>query len=588
MKNLDIRIATILLVVLIIGIAGNIAVGHRAKVNAVETWRRQATLDVAITTEFAQAWVGRVQGLVRGIAVRFRTPDAVAAAEFEDLVLNSEDWDSDFFLTSVAYARRVPRNQRDAYETALGLPVTDITERERRAPTAYESFVVELSSDPEGLFPIGGDLITREVFNVVAATAYRVPKVIMGPAFKGPRDKLHVLVGIKVRNGEHDGVLVGTADLSELIAKISQTTTPIGIRLRMAERDIEASEATETSLLRPIHGDLAPAQPVDHTITIRMTSGQARWELYWDVLPTYLGGADVGFGQLIQLAGSIIVILVVLMIGFLSVQNSIIRRRIVERTASLQIAKNEAEAASKAKSEFLSSMSHELRTPMNSVLGFAQLLQADKTSNLSEKQTRAVHHIRRSGSHLLDLINQVLELSKIEAEEININETDAELSTMVNECVSLMEARATERGIKIDSGGIAGGVYIRTDPTRFKQVLLNLLSNAIKYNRDAGSVIISRDLQADGMVRIAVADTGPGIPEALQPQLFEPFNRLGLESGEIEGTGIGLTICQQIVHHLDARLGFESREGHGSTFWIEVPHVEVAHVEAPLAEPPTS
>ena len=240
------------------------------------------------------------------------------------------------------------------------------------------------------------------------------------------------------------------------------------------------------------------------------------------------------------------------MIGFLSVQNSIIRRRIVERTASLQIAKNEAEAASKAKSEFLSSMSHELRTPMNSVLGFAQLLQADKTSNLSEKQTRAVHHIRRSGSHLLDLINQVLELSKI------------------------------------DSGGIAGGVYIRTDPTRFKQVLLNLLSNAIKYNRDAGSVIISRDLQADGMVRIAVADTGPGIPEALQPQLFEPFNRLGLESGEIEGTGIGLTICQQIVHHLDARLGFESREGHGSTFWIEVPHVEVAHVEAPLAEPPAS
>lgn len=471
----------------------------------------------------------------------------MAAAEFEDLALNSEDWDSDFFLTSVAYARRVPRNQRDAYETALGLPVTDITERERRAPTAYESFVVELSSDPEGLFPIGGDLITREVFNVVAATAYRVPKVIMGPAFKGPQDKLHVLVGIKVRNGEHDGVLVGTADLSELIAKISQTTTPIGIRLRMAERDIEASEATETSLLRPIHGDLAPAKPVDHTITIRMTSGQARWELYWDVLPTYLGGADVGFGQLIQLAGSIIVILVVLMIGFLSVQNSIIRRRIVERTASLQIAKNEAEAASKAKSEFLSSMSHELRTPMNSVLGFAQLLQADKTSNLSEKQTRAVHHIRRSGSHLLDLINQVLELSKI------------------------------------DSGGIAGGVYIRTDPTRFKQVLLNLLSNAIKYNRDAGSVIISRDLQADGMVRIAVADTGPGIPEALQPQLFEPFDRLGLESGEIEGTGIGLTICQQIVHHLDARLGFESREGHGSTFWIEVPHVE-----APLAEPPAS
>lgn len=220
---------------------------------------------------------------------------------------------------------------------------------------------------------------------------------------------------------------------------------------------------------------------------------------------------------------------------------------------------------------------------MNSVLGFAQLLQADKTSNLSEKQTRAVHHIRRSGSHLLDLINQVLELSKIEAEEININETDAELSTMVNECVSLMEARATERGIKIDSGGIAGGVYIRTDPTRFKQVLLNLLSNAIKYNRDAGSVIISRDLQADGMVRIAVADTGPGIPEALQLQLFEPFNRLGLESGEIEGTDIGLTICQQIVHHLDARLGFESREGHGSTFWIEV-----AHVEASLAEPPAS
>ncbi|MBF0249884.1 MAG: hypothetical protein HQL35_04555 [Alphaproteobacteria bacterium] len=245
-------------------------------------------------------------------------------------------------------------------------------------------------------------------------------------------------------------------------------------------------------------------------------------------------------------------------------------QHISEIMDDLKAAIADATKASRAKSDFLSSMSHELRTPMNAVLGFAQLLELD---DLDDNQRMAVEQILKSGRHLLDLIDQVLELEKIEAGKIDMEVTDVAVRDLMRDCVDMVRVRAQDLGIQLfDRCGESGcGQMIRTDARRMTQALVNLLSNAVKYNRPGGSVTLGCALRPDGAVRVSVSDTGLGIPADRRDKLFVPFERLGHESGAIEGTGIGLTITRQIVHMMGGEIGFDSAEGQGSTFWIDMP-----------------
>jgi PAS domain S-box-containing protein len=227
-----------------------------------------------------------------------------------------------------------------------------------------------------------------------------------------------------------------------------------------------------------------------------------------------------------------------------------------------------AEAASRAKSEFLSRMSHNLRTPLNSVLGFAQLLQM---GGLSAQQHESVEYILIAGRHLLDMINEALDLSRIEAGGLLLTNEQFPLSDVLAESLDLIRPALIERRIALDfDAATARGLLVQADRHRLKQVVLNLLSNAIKYNCSGGAVRLECAAMEHGRIRIRVSDTGPGIAPELMGRLFTPFDRLGAETSGVEGTGLGLVLSRQLVEAMGGTIGAESRVGQGSTFWFEI------------------
>lgn len=230
-------------------------------------------------------------------------------------------------------------------------------------------------------------------------------------------------------------------------------------------------------------------------------------------------------------------------------------------------AKQDAERANQAKSEFLSNMSHELRTPLNAILGFGELL---SLAIKDEQQKQNVGEVLKAGEHLLALINEILDLSTIEAGKVELSPEVHPLNFILDTCFSFTETLAAHRNIKVVNNIKSEDDYhIHVDFMRFKQVILNLLTNAIKYNKDNGTVTLNCHVVDKKYLRISVSDTGKGLTEQQQQCLFKPFERLQ-EHNNIEGTGIGLVISQRLVELMGGSIGFESKVGQGTTFWVQI------------------
>ncbi len=226
-----------------------------------------------------------------------------------------------------------------------------------------------------------------------------------------------------------------------------------------------------------------------------------------------------------------------------------------------------AEQANQAKNEFVSRMSHELRTPLNAILGFSQLLESDK--DLDHRHRTLGEAILTAGQHLLNLINEILDLSRLEAGNIEVSIEPVSLESVIGDCVDLVRDMARERAVSIDFDfADFAGVTVEADATRLKQVLLNLLTNAVKYNREQGYVSIAVAVDEPGLTRVSIADTGLGIEPDRLDELFEPFNRLDAEGSAVEGTGIGLLITRQLVELMGGKLEVDSQPGRGSNFSI--------------------
>ena len=242
---------------------------------------------------------------------------------------------------------------------------------------------------------------------------------------------------------------------------------------------------------------------------------------------------------------------------------------------SIRKARADAEAANRAKSEFLSRMSHELRTPLNAILGFTQLLEMEEHT---EKQSESISHISRAGRNLLDLINEVLDIARLDAGRVQFQMETVDVPELLREVVTFSTPIAAKRKVTLRlAEGPAEQPFASSDRERLKQVLLNLISNGVKFNQEGGSITLAVSRTNAATWRISVTDTGIGIPQEKLTRLFVPFERLGTREGGTEGgTGLGLALCQRLITGLGGRIGVASSVGMGSTFWVEVPAAEAA------------
>jgi signal transduction histidine kinase/ActR/RegA family two-component response regulator len=549
-------IGSIFLVALAAALIGINHLGLVLKQQAEERWLEKANTESQHITNVSLGWLSLFHAQLRGVSSLFFGSQSVAQDEFLNTLdlIEGVELEAMIPLLSMAFAE-----QRTSGDTTI-----------RGAAPAYR-FPVMLSSDITPPLAVGRDLASHPQIRAAIHSAVAHPqKVAMGPVFKGAQGHLFTCFAIRASNSGKPGVLVSVANLSGFLDDLATLYIPEGLHLRL----IEFHGRSETEGATVIAGHRDPHPKTVATAYFPTQSGMTRWGYYWDVLPSYQGGPATSLGTVVQFGGNALILAIFAVIASLLMQNERINRQVARRTKELVTATRSAEAANRAKSVFLANMSHELRTPLNSVIGFSRLLA--NASEVTMSQKKNLNIITRSGEHLLSLINNVLQISKIESGRVELEQTTVNLRHLLQDIQLLMRARAKEKGLSFTTTQADYlPRHIVTDPGKLRQVLLNLTDNAIKYTRRGGVILraeAGEPLNAGRKrLRFEIEDSGCGIDAKHRDTIFTPFVQVADPSASIAGSGLGLAICKQYVELMGGQIGVLSEPGKGSLFRFEIP-----------------
>jgi len=327
-----------------VGVGGAMWSGERFEKETRERWLATGKTDAINLTDAVLTIISEAELTLRAVAGRLDGHPELSPDVFEELVIEVESWNLSIEFDSLAYVRRVSRNERRSYENTTGNVLTVVGKLEEKSPDSFESFVVRLTSDETGWFQYNTDLETHPAMSSVMQTAHRVRnKAILGPAFKGPDGAWYVLIALAVDVVGQSGILAATINLTKFFTDLETTHIPEGLQVRLIERD--NSEARAENLFHPIIGSESPPANAVATELVRFTRGQARWDLNWDIMPEYRGGYESRFAKAIRLGGAVLTALITILIGFFAFQNARISRLVDERTDEIRLTMEKAEAA---------------------------------------------------------------------------------------------------------------------------------------------------------------------------------------------------------------------------------------------------
>lgn len=700
-----------------LGLGTSLLTGERLRTAANEAWIDKGKVDARRMTESVLFWISKAEVNLRALAGQFQNQDYRDQKSFFAFIDKAESWDPDVTFDSVVYAQRILREGRTAYEAQIDSHLKVIGKPDLRAPEVFESFAVRLVSREDGIFQMNTDLTTLPAVKVAVITARQTPgHVILGPAFESSKGGRHAVIATATDLVDGTGVMAATIDLVKFFAGFSADYLPNGIQVRLIERD---SESHAVNSFIPIIGSRQPPAGAADTEIIRITSGQARWDLHWDIMPDYLDGPDDKLALLVSVGGSLLTLMIAWILYAISMRNihfqqlvedrtaelsqnsmliqltmdsidqgfavwnadrrlvvwsqrcvdfwhhppglrpgmhmsdllkhlaergalgdgivgDIVNRKLEEivdagaasdekfamsdgrrmhirrfpltrgghvsvytditereqateellksrddleirvqaRTLDLQRARDEAIKANQTKSEFMANMSHELRTPLNAIIGFSQLAAYETFGPLgNSKYQENASIVATAGEYLLQLISDILDLSKIEANAISLDNDAIDLAGVTDKVVSLIRPKAQTADVAITASVDENLPFLQGDELRVTQMILNLLDNAVKYTPAGGSVSIHIGTTADQAIEIKISDNGVGISKDNIARVILPFNQVNSNTMVRNGDGIGLGLA--LVNHLiemhGGRLSLKSALGEGTTATLTFP-----------------
>ena len=555
-------------VILLAGIGISFFAASELDENAQSAWQERAEVDAERLTEFASLGINQAQSTLRIISGSFRQPGRLDQLAFtqtvEDALFDSENVQ----FEAVVFAEQVTRSERARVEEEIGQSILDPATLQPAA-SRYESFVVRMIARRSDLLPTGVDLSAHEKLSAMISAAYRVPgQTFLSPIFTGPNGEVVAGLAIEVSNGDRDGVLLALFDVTRFFSNLLNLVAPEGLILRLTER-INTGSGGERAIL----GAKTPVYDAVTSFTYRIGYGETSWRYHWDLLPSYDDGPAVELGSAIRIGGTTLFAVIGALVATLFYVNRQIAARVRVRTAELARARDQAEIANRTKSEFLANMSHELRTPLNAIIGFSNTIMNEIYGPLGDpKYNEYAGDILFSGEHLLALINDILDVSAIEAGKIELHEENLDIVEIADAALRLVEPRAEQGRITLlkDVPDPSPSVY--GDGRRLKQILINLLSNAVKFTQEQGTVSLSISLNDEGGIRCAVADTGVGMDAEELATALTQFGQA--DSGlnrKHEGTGLGLPLAEGLIELHGGHLEIVSEKGKGTTASITLP-----------------